>query len=174
MLNAKATAHFTFSLSHPPFFLPPDSFFPVPCANSIVILPSFNSCISTSPAETGFRWGENEKAGAARRCSARGRLEVTLGPSRKRGAFWKTTGGPHTPRALCSHSGSASITVQTLSGPCRDRIRNPSLRQLPRALAGPDARCLKEEDWGKISPSGSLPLCFSCGCMAFAQPLLNE
>lgn len=34
-----------------------------PCVNSTVILPSLNSCISTSPGETGFQWRENEKGG---------------------------------------------------------------------------------------------------------------
>lgn len=34
-----------------------------PSVNSTVILPSLNSCISTSLEETGFRWRENEKLG---------------------------------------------------------------------------------------------------------------
>lgn len=88
MLNSGAVACLRFLQQYslaPSRFPAARLIFPVPRVNSIVILPSFNSCISTSPAETGFRWGENEKAGAAWSCSARGRLEVTPGLSRRWG-----------------------------------------------------------------------------------------
>ncbi len=118
-----------------------------PCVNSTVILPSLNSCISTSPGETGFRWRINEKPGDKWSSVVGGAVHVwwegigcDIRATQKMVVLWNVTAGPHAPDTFRLPRSSTPITSRPWSEFCVticNRTRSPSLTQLPWAFTRP-------------------------------------